>query len=120
MTRGKGYGNSKGYNQSSDSKGKGKADKGKGKTKNSGKDTRSVACHKCHKTGHHARDFWSKEKVRQVNEKVVRTTHTPIRAHNPRLPQQVFRAAKVFEESHSHLTCKTVKPRLQRTKPFVQ
>ena len=29
-----------------------KADKGKRKTKNSGKDTSSVVCHKCHKQGH--------------------------------------------------------------------
>eukprot|EP00435_Cladocopium_sp_Y103_P043190 s470_g12.t1 len=66
--KGKGYGNSKGYGQSSDSKGKGKADKGKGKAKSSSKDMSSVVCHKCHKVGHYARDCWSKEKVRQVNE----------------------------------------------------
>ena len=64
--------------------------------------TSSVVYHKCHKQGH-ARDCWSgKEKVRQVNEKGgannnTQVIHTPLRAHNPKLPQQVLRAAKVFE-----------------------
>jgi hypothetical protein len=58
--------------------------------------TSSVVYHRCHKQGH-ARDCWSgKEKARQVNEKggENNSTHTPLRAHHPKLPPQVRRAAK--------------------------
>ena len=101
--KGKGYGNSKGYGQSSDSKGKGKADKGKGKAKSSSKDMSSVVCHKCHKVGHYARDCWSKEKVRQVNEKGGDNTHATPSAQpetsptSPQSSKSVRRVALTFD-----------------------